>query len=311
MTFLFPQHFFSAIILGGFVLAEFVSGFWLIRNKFSNFLSWTLPIFSVAGVHFLTAEEPAGFRMIALILVLLTGMKVVTAAAYPRLRFTWFKWTLYCFTWVGMNPEIFFKQRLATDKSLFYRGMVFLASGVTILFLLRFFLSPGSIPTGVSYYLLSLVILIALSMILHFGLLNISAWALQQFGYPAYSLFRAPLSAKSLTDFWGKRWNLAFTEMTSVTVYRPLFKKYSLIVALIVSFAVSGLLHEVALSLPVQSGYGLPLVYFVIQLMLVVAEQKFFIRKPGSVWVIAGLIIPLPLLFHPSIMKAVFWQFVL
>lgn len=311
MSFLFPQHFFSAIILAGFVLMEFVSGFWLIRNQFRNFFSWVLPIFSVAGVHFLTIEEPAGFRMIALILVLLTGMKVVTAAAYPMLRFTWFKWTLYCFTWVGMNPEIFFKQRPAADRSLLYRGLLFLASGMIILFLLRFFLSPVSMPTGVSYYIQSLAILIALSMILHFGLLNISAWVLQQLGYSAYSLFRAPLSAGSLTDFWGKRWNLAFTEMTSVAVYRPLAQKYSGLTALIISFAVSGLLHEVALSLPVQSGYGLPLVYFVIQLMLVIAEQKLFTGKPGSVWVIAGLIIPLPLLFHPSIMKAVFWQFVL
>lgn len=310
MSVLLPQHLTSVILLVSCLSAEFLLGRWFVNKKFLR-TAWLFPLGSVFLIHVSTSSESPGFRMIALILALLTGMKVVTATLYPQVKFSWQKWFLYCFSWVGMNPEVFFKHRANADRTLLFRGLSFFLSGLLILIAIKYGVRPTAIPDGVQYYLLSLLLLVSLSMILHFGLLNINAWFLQRLGFPAYSLFRAPLSAKSLTDFWGKRWNLAFTEMTSVAVYRPLSKTTTATLALGASFLVSGLLHEVALTLPVQYGFGLPLVYFSIQLLLVVIEQKIIKRKPGVIWVIGGLVLPLPVLFHPFIMKAVFWQFVL
>lgn len=311
MNFLMPYDTFLIFMLVVVLAIEFLLGYWLVKARRIALAAWLFPIASVMIVHFLMLNESAAFRMIALILVLLTGMKVVMATHYPVLKFTFQKWFLYCFTWVGMNPEIFFKHRATDDRSLLFHGLLFFITGLSLLILLKFGINPDSIPEGFKYYGLSLLLLIALSQILHFGLLNISAWMLQLLKYPAYSLFRAPLEAQSLRDFWGKRWNLAFTEMTSVAVYRPLSKKWTTPQALFASFIFSGLLHEVALSLPVKSGYGMPLLYFAIQLILVTLEDKVFKRKPGRVWVILGLILPLPILFHLAIMKAVFWQFIL
>jgi hypothetical protein len=311
MNFLTPHDAASIFLLVTVLTTEFLLGYCLVKIKKAALATWAFPVVSVLIIHFFLLNEPAGFRMIALILVLLIGMKVVTASHYPTLLFTLGKWFLYCFTWVGMNPEIFFKHRLKADQSLMHRGLFFFVSGASLLLLLRFGLTSDSIPEGFRYYILSLVLLIALSQVLHFGLLNISAWCLQILKYPAYSLFRDPLRAESLRDFWGKRWNLAFTEMTSVAVYRPLSKRWTTTQAFLASFLFSGLLHEVALSLPVKTGYGLPLVYFAIQLILILIEEKIFKRRPGKVWVILGLILPLPILFHPAIMKAVFWQFIL
>lgn len=310
MKAILPQHLMSVIILASCLLTGFLFGRWIVNKKFAR-AAWFFPVVLVLLIHIATRFESSGFRMIALILVLLTCMKVVTAATYPMLRFTWQKWFLYCFTWVGMNPEVFFKHLDKPNYSLLFRGLLFFFVGSAILLTIKFIIKPIDVPRGFQYYPLSLLLLVGLSLFLHFGLLNINAWLLQLCGYPAYSLFRAPLTAKSLTDFWGKRWNLAFTEMTSVSVYRPLSKSISSTTALGVSFLVSGLLHEIALSLPVQNGYGLPLAYFVIQLLLVVIEQQIIKTKPGILWVIAGLVLPLPILFHPFIMKAVFWQFVL
>lgn len=311
MNSLIPHDTISVLLLLVVLTTEFVLGYGLVKIRKAALASWVFPIASVLIIHVFMSNEPAGFRMIALILVLLTGMKVVMATNYPALKFTFPKWFLYCFAWVGMNPEIFFKHRSTPDQSLLYRGLLFFVVGLSLFFLLKFGLNPDSIPEGFTYYVLSLVLLIALSQVLHFGLLNISAWGLQILKFPAYSLFRDPLRAESLRDFWGKRWNLAFTEMTSVAVYRPLSKKWSTTQAFLASFIFSGLLHEIALSLPVKTGYGFPLLYFAIQLMLVIIEEKVFKRKPGKVWVILGLILPLPILFHPAIMKAVFWQFIL
>jgi len=311
MTLLIPVDTVSVCLLVAVLITEFLLGYWLVKGRKTVWVSWLFPIASVLIIHFFLLNEPAGFRMLALILVLLTGMKVIMATNYPALEFTFPKWFLYCFTWVGMNPQIFFKYRATPDYSLLTRGVIYLAIGASLLLFIRFGLHPTSIPEGIQYYGLSLVILVALSQILHFGLLNISAWLLQVVKYPAYSLFRSPLQSESLRDFWGKRWNLAFTEMTSVAVYRPLSKKWTTTQALLASFIFSGLLHEVALSLPFNTGYGFPLLYFAIQLMLIAIEEKIFERKPGKAWVILGLILPLPILFHPAIMKGVFWQFIL
>jgi Membrane bound O-acyl transferase family len=174
---------------------------------------------------------------------------------------------------------------------------------------IKFLAHPASIPVGVAYYILSLLIPVGLSQMLHFGLLNINAFLIQVLGYPSYSLFRAPLEAKSLNDFWGKRWNLPFTEMTSVSVYRPLVKKWGERAAFFFSFVFSGALHEVALSLPVNRGVGLPMLYFLVQMALALAESKLFTKsKPGVVWVLGCLLIPLPILFHEAIMHEVFWE---
>lgn len=293
------------------LMAEFFLGFGIVKERGPLWLCWAFPPGAVTLIHIYTPDASSPFRMIALILVLLTGMKVVMARHYPNLTFNLGKWFLYCFTWVGMNPEIFFKKRLTPDHRLLYRGAAFFVIGLIILSAFRFSgNSPFPPQDDIVFYGMSLVLLMALSMMLHFGLLNISAWILQCFKYPAYSLFREPLKAESLRDFWGKRWNLAFTEMTSVLIFRPFSKTHPATLALALSFIFSGLLHEVALSLPVDSGYGLPTLYFIIQFLLIIAEEKIWKRKPGKLWVILSLVLPLPLLFNAYNLP-VFWQLVL
>ena len=70
------------------------------------------------------------------------------------------------------------------------------------------------------------------------------------------------LRSTGLGEFWGRRWNLAFSEMTALAIYRPLAAPGRAAPALVASFLGSGLLHELAISVPVRAGFGLPLVYF-------------------------------------------------
>jgi len=293
------------------LITEFFLGFGFIKERGPLWLGWFFPIGAVTLIHICTVNESVLFRMTALILVLLTGMKVVVARQYLFLNFNLTKWFLYCFTWVGMNPEIFFKQRDIPDRGLLFRGTIFFLIGLGILLGFRFVYNSKFPPEDfVEFYGLSLILITSLSLMLHFGLLNMSAWLLQYFHYPAYSLFRDPLRSESLRDFWGKRWNLAFTEMTSVLIFRPLLRTHSATAALALSFIFSGVLHEVALSLSVDVGYGLPTLYFVIQFLLILAEEKIWKRKPGKIWVILSLLLPLPLLFNRHNL-VVFWQVVL
>jgi alginate O-acetyltransferase complex protein AlgI len=137
-------------------------------------------------------------------------------------------------------------------------------------------------------------------------------------GVDARPLFKAPLVSKSLTEFWGKRWNLAFVEMTAIGIYRPLYRKVGRPVAIFTAFLFSGLLHEMAISVPVKAGYGLPLLYFSLHGLLVLAEGRlerggFSIQRLGwwsRVWTLGWLALPLPLLFHWPFLRGVVWPLV-
>ncbi|KAH0713999.1 hypothetical protein KY290_006866 [Solanum tuberosum] len=64
--------------------------------------------------------------------------------------------------------------------------------------------------------------------------------------------FDEPYKTSSLQDFWGKRWNLMVTKLLHMTVYVPvrsmmtvkISRKWAPLPAVIATFFVSGLMHE-------------------------------------------------------------------
>jgi alginate O-acetyltransferase complex protein AlgI len=138
---------------------------------------------------------------------------------------------------------------------------------------------------------------------LHFGVLNISAGILRRLGINVTSLFKDPIRSRSLNEFWSKRWNLAFVELTTIAVLRPVKSIYGPGVAFWVSFVFSGLLHELAISLPVKSGFGKPFAYFIIQAILIMTIDSFLIKKLKNHFIrtlaiLTCLFLPIFLLFH-------------
>jgi alginate O-acetyltransferase complex protein AlgI len=68
-------------------------------------------------------------------------------------------------------------------------------------------------------------------------------------------------------------------------------------------FVISGLLHEGGLSYPAWGGWGTPLLYFVLQGVLVALEVRWRVEKNWPLWLGRGwsyfwILAPLPLLFH-------------
>jgi alginate O-acetyltransferase complex protein AlgI len=124
--------------------------------------------------------------------------------------------------------------------------------------------------------------------------------------------FDAPHRSTSLGEFWGRRWNRAFSDMTALLVYRPLGRCGGALIGLGGAFVFSGLLHEVAISLPVRAGFGGPTAYFVLHALLVAIERRLAARGlfdwppgVGRVWTAAWLIAPLPVLFHRAFLEGV------
>lgn len=156
-----------------------------------------------------------------------------------------------------------------------------------------------------------------LSLILHFGLFNLACGFWRLFGVPTYTLFPAPLMSTSLAEFWGRRWNLPFTEMIQRALYRPLASPMGRNLAAATGFLFSGVLHECAISVPVMQGFGLPMVYFIIHGALVVLERSTSLGAwlnnhpfAARIWTLGWLALPMPILFHPPFLAGVVWPLI-
>src|SRR5262249_42078915 len=102
-------------------------------------------------------------------------------------------------------------------------------------------------------------------LLLHFGVFHILSMLWRRAGVAATPLMQNPLKARSVTEFWGARWNTAFNRIAFDFAYRPLRRRSTPFTAMLLVFGLSGLIHELVISVPARAGYGLPTAYFLIQ----------------------------------------------
>ena len=293
---------------------------WIFIRQQAVILCWLMLVGTVLAMHFIFINADPVIRMLAIIATTFTGMKVISVTeGYKNkaLKLTFIQWLVYAIGWAGMRAQPFETlgaPALPNAWHMIHFGITRVIAGL-LLILLAHGILLLHLPGMTTYIIVSIVLLIGLSLVLHFGLLNISAGAWRLCGVNTYPLFRQPAKSLSLTEFWSKRWNIAFSEMTSVAIFRPLKNKIGSAGALVAGFAFSGILHELALSVPVNSGYGLPLLYFVIQGGLVLLEKALthrgthFLQNKAMahIWVFFWIVIPAPLLFHTAFITKVVW----
>lgn len=258
-------------------------------------LAWlSLPL-AIAGAAWLTDDASPLVRMLAFVAATFAAMKAIVLAAarrdgvrVPAANLPWF------LAWFGMHPRPFVRRRLP-DTELARRwarlgaGNVLVGAPVVL------------VASAVHGCVATLLLLVACSVVLHFGVFALLAALLRTRGFAVPLLFDAPWRAATAAEFWRERWNRGFAEMTALAVQRPLARRWGSDRALLASFAWSGLLHEVALSLPVRAGFGLPTLYFVL--------QGLFVRWQGErrsrAATLAAIVLPLPLVFHPWFLAGV------
>src|SRR5262245_12970722 len=64
--------------------------------------------------------------------------------------------------------------------------------------------------------------MIGLVLMLHFGLFRLTSCWWRSHGVDAEPIMERPLAAESVSDFWGRRWNRAFRDLTHRFLFRPL-----------------------------------------------------------------------------------------
>jgi hypothetical protein len=98
--------------------------------------------------------------------------------------------------------------------------------------------------------------MIGIVFTLHFGAFHLLSCFWRSRGVPASPLMDWPILSQSVSEFWGKRWNRAFRDLTHRFVFRPLTGRFGLVVGSLLAFLFSGLIHELAITVPAGAGYG-------------------------------------------------------
>ncbi|KAI3850530.1 hypothetical protein MKX03_003966 [Papaver bracteatum] len=79
---------------------------------------------------------------------------------------------------------------------------------------------------------------------LEFTLLAVGVTTAKLLNLKTEPVFNEPYISTSLQDFWGRRWNLMVSNILRIAVYQPV-RKWGQLPALIATFVVSGVMHEI------------------------------------------------------------------
>jgi alginate O-acetyltransferase complex protein AlgI len=276
-------------IFSGPLLAELGS------RRMKRCLGWLLILALVVCADLVTRHIAPFARMVALCSVLFAGMKSLVYAEWAgKQKLPWSRYAIYSFLWFGMDPGAFVirRPRLAWKQDLLV-GTILMAAGLLGCWFVRFM-----------EWRHVLVLFIPLSLGFHFGLLRILKALLRAAGFPVRTLFPNLLKARGIADFWGHRWNVGYSQMMQRIVGRPVEDSHGPSAALLAIFIVSGLLHEIAITLPVGQDFGFPTLYFTLHGLLTLAEKKLN-RPIGKAFTLLAVAAPLGWLFPPLFQKEV------
>ena len=147
---------------------------------------------------------------------------------------------------------------------------------------------------------------------LHGGVFTLLTEFWRRRGHDVKPLMNCPVAAASVTEFWGKRWNLGFRDLAHTTIFKPLHRRFGKAAAISAVFLISGLAHELVITVPARGGYGGPTVYFLLQALCMAMERGCPFKRNGIVWRIRAwifLVFPLPLLFPTVFVERVMQPF--
>jgi alginate O-acetyltransferase complex protein AlgI len=225
----------------------------------------------------------------------------------------WWKHAAYLGAWPGMDAAAFLTQRSAARpaaREWTFASLTFAAGGALV----------GVAVSLVSVeppYVIGWIGMLGIVLSLHFGLFRLLSCVWRRIGIDARPLMDRPLAATSVGEFWSRRWNTAFRDLTHRLLFRPLTPWLGPRGAIAGGFLFSGLVHDLVISLPARGGYGGPTLFFALQALATIAERSSFGRRIGLGGAVTGRVftftvvaMPLYLLLHPPFVERVVAPFI-
>lgn len=253
-------------------------------------LGWTILLFSVLAAHFSLLDCGPVLRMIGICCVLLGGMKGLVYAEWAgpeKLSMT--RYAMFSLLWFGMDPGNFCKRRagLSWKVDMCFGAMLTLIGVVASWFVWR-----------MNWRNLWAMFL-PMSLAFHFGALRVLKGCVRAAGFPVRTLFPNPLKTRGIGDFWSLRWNVGYSQMMQRVVGRPITIVSGRSAGIMAVFVASGLLHELAITLPVRAGFGGPTLYFLFYGLLALMERKRG-KAFGRIPTLLAVALPIGCLFPPA-----------
>jgi hypothetical protein len=268
---------------------------------------WTgclrLAVLPLAAILLSPADWPPWAFLWLLAIAIYAACKWLTWGRLPADDAPAWKQLGYLLAWPGMDVAGFLRHPIANEVRPTLSEWLFAAGKLCFGLLLVFGVArmvPAEVP-----YLVGWVGMVGLVFTLHFGLFHLLSCGWRTIGVNARPLMNWPIAATSVSDFWGRRWNTAFRDLTHRFLFRPLTPRLGARGALLAGFVASGLVHELVISLPAGGGYGGPTLFFLISGAALFVERSRFGRRlglgrgaMGRLFAAAVLLAPVPLLFH-------------
>src|SRR5215213_44666 len=201
-----------------------------------------------------------------------------------------------------MQPRQFLKgARASVDAPVpTVRGVLMNVVAGAALLLLAPRVLPAATPRAVRFW----VALVGFGMLFLVARLDFWALIFRWMGFAVEKLWDCPVAATSLGDFWGRRWNRIVSGFLREVIFTPVARRAGAKAALLAVFLYSGLYHEMV-SFLAGSGYGGPMLYFLLQYAGVAAESSGPGRKAlrgrpwlGRAWTLAVVMTPVGLVLH-------------
>jgi len=214
----------------------------------------------------------------------------------------------YLTAWPGLDASAFLTRRsdLRPSGREWIAAALKTALGGTLIYL------GSSWAFGDRPYLAGWMGMAGIVLSLHFGLFHLMSCAWRQMGVDARPLMDSPLRSMSVSEFWSRRWNTAFRDLTHRFLFRPLTPYLGVRGAIIGGFVFSGLVHDLVISLPAGGGYGGPTLFFALQALAVLFERSEFGAGlglgrglPGRISTAMVVVLPLGFLFHAPFVERV------
>jgi hypothetical protein len=265
-----------------------------------------------AVLLFAPSAWPRWILMWVLAFAIYVGCKWLTWRRTPITGVPAWRHAAYLLTWPGLDAAAFLTAvaEQPPPSAEWLRALRNVVAGVIMFSVVARAIAPRSL------YLAGWTGMIGIVLLLHFGIFHLLSCTWRAAGVEARPLMNRPIASISLAEFWGRRWNTAFRDLTHRLLFRPMTRRFGAREGIAVGFLFSGLVHDLVISYPAGGGYGGPTLFFVLQGAGMLVERTGLGRTLGLAHGARGwlftmlvLVLPAPMLFHPPFVERIIIPF--
>jgi hypothetical protein len=270
---------------------------------------WSPLLVAPSAVFLLAPSRTPGWAVMwAVAFTIYGGCKWLTWRRTPVAGVPTWRHAAYLLAWPGLDAAAFLLARpeSAPSRVEWIRGLSHVLIGLTLYF------GAGRLVAAERPYVAGWLGMAGVVSALHFGLFQLLSCVWRRAGVEARPIMNRPVVSEGLGEFWGRRWNTAFRDLTHRFLFRPMTRRVGVRAGIASGFVFSGLVHDLVISLPAGGGYGGPTLFFALQGAGIVVEGSRLGRTIGlgrgfRGWLFTMLVVllPAPVLFHPPFIERV------